>query len=136
MGKIGGVAVEDRRKAKRMPVILSLEIINLYKQDNVLVNNLHAPIDVTDISKSGIGFSSESILPIGYYFNANINLGNDDTLHCVVEIVRFQPGEGKENIYGCEFVGMAAVLSYIFDEYDKRMTNDELIEDKEITEDK
>ena len=115
--------VEERRKAKRMPVTLSLDIINLYKQDNVEVGNLNAPIDVVNISKTGIGFRSESILPLGYYFNANINLGNDDTLHCVVEIVRCKQ-EGKDNIYGCEFVGMATVLSYIFDEYDKRITEE------------
>jgi hypothetical protein len=116
--------VEERRKAKRMPVTLTLEILNLYKQDNIQVGNLNAPIEVVNISKTGIGFRSESILPIGYYFNANINLGNDDTLHCVVEIVRSQP-DGNDNIYGCEFVGMAAVLSYIFDEYDKRISEDE-----------
>jgi hypothetical protein len=116
--------VEERRKSKRMPVTLSLDIINLYKQDNIQVGNLNAPIDVVNISKSGIGFRSESILPLGYYFNANINLGNDDTLHCVVEIVRCQQ-DGKDNIYGCEFVGMATVLSYIFDEYDKRISEEQ-----------
>ena len=101
--------MQDRRRAKRMPVTLSLDIINLYKQDNVLISNLHAPIEVVNISKSGIGFESESILPIGYYFNANINLGNEDTLHCVVKIVRSQPMENSKIMYGCEFVGMAAI---------------------------
>ena len=118
--------MEERRKAKRMPVTLSLEILNLYKQDNVQVSNLHAPIEVINISKSGIGFISESVLPVGYYFNANINLGNEDTLRCVIEIVRNQPAsDGKGTMYGCEFVGMATVLSYIFDEYDKRINNEE-----------
>jgi hypothetical protein len=108
-----------------MPVTLSLDIINLYKQDNVLVSNLHAPIEVVNISKTGIGFESESVLPIGYYFNANINLGKQDTLHCVVKIVRCQPMEGNKSMYGCEFVGMAAILSYIFDEYDERISAQE-----------
>jgi hypothetical protein len=113
--------MEERRRAKRMPIILSLEISNLYKQDNVQVSDLHAPIDVMDISKTGIGFKSKSILPIGYYFNANINLGNDDTLHCVVQIIRSQPAEDGITAYGCQFVGMAEVLSYVFDEYDKKL---------------
>lgn len=117
--------MEERRKAKRMPVTLSLDIINLYKQDNVLVNNLNAPIEVTNISKTGIGFISESILPLGYYFNANINLISQDTLRCVVKIVRSQPMEDNKTMYGCEFVGMAAILSYIFDEYDDRINRDE-----------
>ena len=113
--------MEEKRRAKRMPVTLQLEISNLYKQDNVLVSNLHAPIEVVNISKSGIGFRSESILPIGYYFNANINLGTEDTLHSVVEIIRSQPDDNA-TIYGCEFVGMATILSYIFDEYDHKIS--------------
>ena len=117
--------MEERRKAKRMPVTLSLDIINLYKQDNVLVSNLHAPIEMVNISKTGIGFESESILPLGYYFNANINLNNQDTLRCVVKIIRKQPMENQKNLYGCEFVGMATILSYIFDEYDERISRDE-----------
>ncbi|HWT76651.1 MAG TPA: PilZ domain-containing protein [Mobilitalea sp.] len=116
--------MEERRKAKRMPVTLSLEILNLYKQDNVQVSNLHAPIEVINVSQTGIGFISESILPLGYYFNANINLGNsEDTLHCVIEIIRSQQLEDNKTLYGCEFVGMATVLSYVFDEYDQNMND-------------
>jgi hypothetical protein len=114
--------MQERRKAKRLPTTLSLEISNLYKQDNILVSNLNAPIDVINISKSGIGFRSESVLPIGYYFNANINMGNDNTtLHSVVKIIRSQTGEDNMTTYGCEFVGMADVLSYLFDDYDQKL---------------
>lgn len=112
--------MKERRRAKRMPVELSLDINNLYKQDNVQVSNLNAPIEVVNISKTGIGFQSESVLPVGYYFNANINLGNEDTLHCVIKIIRSQPAANNQTMYGCEFVGMAAILSYIFDEYEDR----------------
>ncbi len=117
--------MEERRKAKRMPVTLTLDIINLYKQDNILVANLNAPIDVINISKTGIGFISESILPLGYYFNANINLINQDTLRCVVKIIRSQPLEENKTLYGCEFIGMATILSYIFDEYDEKISREE-----------
>lgn len=115
--------MEEKRRTKRMPISLSLEILNLYKQDNVQVSNLHAPIEVIDISKTGIGFITESVLPLGYYFNASINLGSgEDTLHCVVEIVRSQLLEGNKTMYGCEFVGMATVLSYVFDDYDEKLS--------------
>jgi len=114
--------MDEKRKAKRMPVTLSLEILNLYKQDNVQVSNLHAPIEVINVSKTGIGFITESILPLGYYFNANINLGSgEDTLHCVIEIIRKQQLEDNKALYGCEFVGMADVLSYVFDEYNETL---------------
>lgn len=118
--------MDERRKAKRMPVTLSLEILNLYKQDNVQVSNLHSPIEVVNISQTGIGFISESVLPVGYYFNANINLGNtEDTLHTVVKIIRSQPADGGKNVYGAEFVGMAAILSYVFDDYDHRLSEEQ-----------
>lgn len=120
--------MQERRRAKRMPITLSLEILNLYKQDNVMVGNLNAPIEVVNISRTGIGFKSESILPLGYYFNANINLGNEDTLHCVIQIVRSQPDKDNRTIYGCEFIGMANILSYVFEEYDKK-NRESLIEE-------
>lgn len=112
--------MEERRREKRMSIKLSLEINELYKQDYVSVANINAPIEVLDISKSGIGFSSESKLPIGYYFNANINLGDKETLHTVVKIIRSRPIDDNKIMYGCEFVGMAEILSYVFDAYDYR----------------
>ncbi|MDF2538574.1 MAG: hypothetical protein K0S76_1595 [Herbinix sp.] len=117
--------MQERRKAKRLPATLSLEISNLYKQDNVQVSNLNAPIEVTDISKTGIGFRSESVLPVAYYFNANIQFGAEDTLHSVVKIIRSQPEAGNVTTYGCEFVGMADVLSYLFDDYDQKLVETE-----------
>lgn len=113
--------MKERRKSKRMPIRLSLEISDLYKQDYVKVTNINAPIEVLNISKSGIGFRSESKLPIGYYFNASINLGDKETLHTVVKIIRSQPIDDKLTMYGCEFVGMAEVLSFVFDAYDYKL---------------
>lgn len=113
--------MEEKRKHKRMPAELYLDVSSLFKQDNVKVDNVHAPIEVIDVSKSGIGFMSASILPIGYYFNARLVLGTrmDSLLNCVVQIVRSQECEDGRYKYGCEFVGHAAVLNYIFDEYEK-----------------
>ncbi|MDF2906176.1 MAG: type pilus assembly PilZ [Herbinix sp.] len=116
--------MEERRKAKRLPVTLTLEICNLFKQDQVQVSDLNAPIEVINVSQTGIGFRTKSVLPIGFYFKANINLGTEDTLHSVVEIVRSKE-EGDEIIYGCEFVGMADVLSYVIDDYDKKLNEAE-----------
>ena len=58
-----------------------------------------------------------------FYFNAALNLGSEtDTLYSVVKIIRSQPIEGTDNyLYGCEFVGMAPILGYIFDEYEAKI---------------
>ncbi len=118
--------MEEKRRSRRLPVQLFLDVSALFKQDNVKVENVHAPIEVIDISKSGIGFLSTSILPVGYYFNAKLQLGqNDSILHCVIRIVRNQVTEEGKFQYGCEFIGMAPVLDFIFDEYEAYLDDSE-----------
>ncbi len=109
----------DLRRGKRIPVKMRLEISSVFKQNNVHVGNLKAPIEVIDISKYGIGFISKSVLPIGYYFNSRLQFENEnDDLNCVVRIVRRTQKEGY-TIYGCEFVGMSPVFDYIFDDVER-----------------
>lgn len=116
----------EQRRAKRIPITMSLEVSTLFKQDNVKVENLHAPIEIKNISRSGIGFSTESILPIGYYFNARLDFHEtNESLNCVVNIVRQAKGEDGKHFYGCEFVGMASVFDYIFDDVEKLDNKDE-----------
>ena len=114
--------MQEKRRAKRMQVELNLRISSLFMQDNVKVENIDAPINVIDISKGGIGFISESILPLDYYFNATINLGDESaTLYCVVKIIRSKVLEDGMHLYGCELIGVAPVLSYIFDNYERAL---------------
>ena len=115
--------VEEKRQAKRIQVELNLKISSLFMQDNVKVENINAPINVVDISRGGIGFITESILPLGYYFNATLNLGDEDdaALYCVVKIIRTKDLEDGMHLYGCEMTGLAPVLSYIFENYEKKI---------------
>ena len=116
------VAMEEKRKSKRLKIVLELSVSSLFKQDNVKVDVKDAPIVVTDISKGGIRFESESVLPIGYYFNAKLELGSKESvLYTVVKIIRSAEGEENRIVYGCEFIGLAPVLGYIFEEYESKM---------------
>lgn len=108
----------EKRRAKRVPVSLRLEVSSLFKQDQERVENVCAPIDVINVSKAGIGFRTESILPVGYYFNAALELldRDDAVFYCVVKILReVEQGDGSRE-YGCEFIGFPSILEYIFDE--------------------
>lgn len=113
----------EKRRFKRMKADLTLQVSSLFNQDNKSVINLDMPIKVVNVSKSGIGFESKSILPMDFYFNAALKLGSTpDTLYSVVKIIRSQPIEGTDLFsYGCEFVGMAPILGYIFDEYESEI---------------
>ncbi len=109
--------MEEHRRAKRIMIHMSLEISSLFKQDNIKVSNLNAPIEILNISRSGIGFATDSTLPIGYYFNARLEfVQTGESLNCVVRIIRQGEHEDGRKFYGCEFVGMASVFDYIFED--------------------
>ncbi len=115
----------EKRKSKRLNVNIELKISNLFNQNNVLIDNVDAPITVTNISKTGIGFESNAVLPTGYYFNAKINLGDSDSsLYTVVQIVRSEKREDSM-YYGCAFIGLAPVLDFIFEDYKPNWESDD-----------
>ena len=110
--------MQDKRRSKRLNVDMSLNISNLFKQDNVLIGNIDSPIHVVNISRNGIGFESEAVLPVGYYFNAKIDLGNkESSLFTVVQIIRTEMRD-QGMYYGCEFIGLAPVLNFIFEDFE------------------
>lgn len=110
----------DKRQFRRIRISLNLTVSSLFAQNNDKII-IDSPIMVTDISKSGIGFISKCILPMDYYFNASLNISDDNsTLYCVVKIIRCEALEDDEYSYGCEFVGMAPVLDYIFDDLEQQ----------------
>lgn len=113
----------EQRRSKRISVSLELKVSSIFKQDNIWLEELNAEIEVTDISRTGIGFKSISKLPVGYYFNAKLELGSkENILYCVVKIIR-EVITNKDNyiMYGCEFVGMPSILFYIFDEFEEKI---------------
>ncbi len=115
----------EKRKDIRMKADLKLNVSSLFKQNNIMITDVDSPIEVLDVSKSGIGFNSSSILPLGFYFNAALQLGSEEeTLFCVLKIVRCEPISDKKYNYGSEFIGLAPILDYIFDDYAQELAND------------
>lgn len=118
--------MDEKRKFKRVPASLSLEISTLFKQNHVKIENIDAPIQVVDISKGGIGFITESKLPLEFYFNACLQLGLEDAkLYCVLKIIRQEKLNETEYRYGSELIGLAPVLSYIFEDYERSLAEAE-----------
>lgn len=114
----------EHRRGRRIPVAMHLEVSHIFKQNNIKVSNINAPIEVIDISKYGIGFISASVLPIGYYFNSRLQFKDEkNSLNCVVRIIRRKQREDGLTVYGCEFVGMSPVFDYIFEDAEKEYSN-------------
>ena len=116
--------MQDKRRSERLPIDLKLTISDLFKQDKLVIPNLDSKIEVIDISKHGIGFISECILPDGYYFNARIELGNEtSSIFTVVKIVRSEAQDYNTYKYGANFEGISENISDLIDEYAKSLKN-------------
>ncbi len=109
--------MEERRKFKRYPTHITIKIESLFKQDYDKIDNVNEDIEVVDVSKSGIGFNSKHILPLNYYFNAKIIFDKERYFYSVLKIIRIIKLEERAFHYGCEFIGLADILSQSVEEY-------------------
>ncbi len=108
--------MRDRRRALRYPTQINIRIESLYKQDYVAIDNVNEDIMVSDVSKSGIGFSSAHEMPLNYYFNSRITFDDERYFYSVLKIIRIFQQDGLYH-YGCEFVGLADILASTVDDY-------------------
>jgi len=112
--------MSEKRRAKRLPVDIVLQVESLFKQDYVKLNEVNETIEVTNISKSGIGFRCKSEMPLDFYFNAKITIDDEKFFYSVVKIIRKEQ-KGDHWYLGCEFVGLADVLTGCIDDYEKEL---------------
>lgn len=106
---------EDKRRFPRKAMNLKIIVDELYKQNNEVIEDIKEEIEVTNISKTGIGFKCKNELPIGFYFNARITIDDENKFYGVLRIIRKRELEDT-NEYGCVFVGLADILSKCIDE--------------------
>ncbi|MGN0155399.1 MAG: PilZ domain-containing protein [Lachnospiraceae bacterium] len=113
--------MQEKRRYKRLPIQLSLEVSEVFKQDNDVIRDLNAAIHVFDISRAGIGFTTSTFLPEEYYFNATIILEtSEQKILTVVKILHRTQLEDNLYRYGCEFTGLAGIFDSIFEEYEQK----------------
>lgn len=99
---------------------IRLTIESLYQQD-AEYDQVDVAIELTDISKSGIGFISPEDLPLNFYFNGQVILDEEKKFYGVMKIIRKFETEGDLYQYGCEFVGLADILTGCLDDYEKEI---------------
>ena len=116
----------EKRRYKRLRIQQNLEVSQLFKQDNNIIPDLNAEIHVFDINQAGIGFTTTAYLPEGYYFNATIVLeSSEQKILTVVKILNVTELDDGIYRYGCEFVGLAGIFNYVFDDYAKMLDDQE-----------
>ena len=94
--------MEERRKNRRMELASKLLIKNLSGSTEEEVT-----IEITDVSKTGIGFICDSSLNIGTVYEAFLTIWMKETIHAFLEIVRIEKVEDNKYSYGAIFIGMS-----------------------------
>lgn len=92
--------MNERRKSKRTDMTSRLVIKRLDDGEERQVC-----IEVTDVSKSGIGFECGEQLQVGEVYESFLTIWTKEVIHAILQIVR---GEQKDYAYsyGAVFVGM------------------------------
>lgn len=97
-----------------------MKISSLFKQEYELIPDINESIAVKDISKTGIGFTCRHELPLDYYFDAKIQLTPDKYFYAVLKILRIEKVDEGYSV-GCEFIGLADILSMRVDMYSEEL---------------
>lgn len=97
--------MEEKRKHKRLDLDVSVELERLSEDGVTTLRYVH--VNVTDISRSGIGFTTPKELEIGAYYDARIQIWTREVVDAAIEIVRRENMEEGGYKYGGEFVGMS-----------------------------
>ncbi len=92
--------MEERRKNKRIELQSRLIVNRLDRKESQEVH-----IDVTDVSKTGVGFNCDEPLTIGAVYEGYLTIWTKEVIHAFMEIVRIVKRDDTFE-YGAIFIGM------------------------------
>ena len=92
--------MDERRKNKRTELKSRLIIKRLDGNDHK-----ETAIEISDVSKSGVGFACNEALNIGAVYESYLTIWTQEVLHAFLQIVRIEM-QGDGYAYGAVFIGM------------------------------
>jgi hypothetical protein len=101
----------ERRKGTRLLLDTKLVIKRLDRADAEDI-----PIEVVDLSKSGIGFTSAKELETGVVYECYLRIWTQEVIHAFLEVARSEK-KGEFYEYGGYFIGMPEMDSARIDVY-------------------
>ena len=105
--------MDERRKNKRMDLTSRLIVKRLDDKEA----GKEVSIEITDVSKTGVGFICEEALAIGAVYEAYLTIWTKEVLHSFLEIVRIEK-EDNHLYYGAIFIGMPEMDSSRIEVYE------------------
>lgn len=94
--------MEERRKNRRIELGAKL----LIKRMDDSAEPKEVNIEVTDVSKTGVGFICPVQLDMGAVYESFLTIWTKEILHTFLEIVRVDKKEEGRYEYGAIFIGM------------------------------
>ncbi len=94
--------MEERRKNKRLELDSKL-LVKRLDQDGQAEE---VDIVITDVSKSGVGFTCSELLNIGAVYESYLMIWTKEVLHTFLQIVRIVKKDDGTYDYGAIFIGM------------------------------
>jgi len=104
--------LEEKRKAKRIPLEGNLAMNRIDGGKSEMV-----PIQITDISKTGMGFECGRMLEMGAVYEIELVLWTKEKFKTFINIIRTSQSGAKRS-YGATFVGLTEADSCKIDIYD------------------
>ena len=96
--------MDEKRNSRRLELDVTVELERIDDSEGITTLKL-VHVDITDLSKSGIGFVSKAKLALGSYYNTKLQIWTKESIEAVIEIVRCDETEEGYH-YGAKFVGM------------------------------
>lgn len=105
--------MEERRRSQRMELKSKLVAKRLDSDES-----RELEIDITDVSKTGVGFGCSEALTIGAVYEAFLTIWTKEVIHAFIEIVRIVKKEEGGYQYGGIFVGMPEIDAHRIEVYE------------------
>ena len=77
--------MEEKRKHKRLDLDVEIQLERLDEEGVTTLKYVH--VDITDISRSGVGFTCKKELETGTYYDTKIQIWTKEIVDAVIEIV-------------------------------------------------
>ena len=107
--------MEEKRHHKRLKLDVSIQLERLTEDGTTTYD--YTQVEVTDVSRGGIGFLSNEPLEVGRYYNTKIQIWTKEVFDAVIEIVRIQELEDGTDKYGATFIVMSYTYAIKIDIY-------------------
>lgn len=110
----------EKRKSKRMGINVKIKLrtIGNSKMASDSTNKEEFEVEVTNISKGGLAFTSSEFLPLNSFYDTAVVLWNKEQFNTAIQVIRIESsGDEDTIIYGCKFIGLKAEDQFKIDVY-------------------